>query len=80
METEKIDDNLAYKVIGCAMKVHGTLGNSFQEVIYQRALAIELRRADYYSQENWRCRYFTTVRVLEAEGLIFWLEMKCWWS
>ena len=27
------------------MKVHGTLGNGFQEVIYQRALALELRRA-----------------------------------
>ncbi|MBN1396666.1 MAG: GxxExxY protein, partial [Bacteroidetes bacterium] len=30
------------KIIGCAMKVHNSLGNGFQEVIYQRALAIEL--------------------------------------
>ena len=27
------------------MRVHNTLGNGFQEVIYQRALAIELERA-----------------------------------
>ena len=27
------------------MKVHKTLGNGFQEVIYQRCLAIELKRA-----------------------------------
>jgi GxxExxY protein len=27
------------------MKVHNTLGNGFQEVIYQRCLAIELRNA-----------------------------------
>lgn len=38
-------DELTYKVIGCAMKVHNTLGNGFQEVIYQRCLAIELEKA-----------------------------------
>lgn len=38
-------DNITYKINGCAMKVHNTLGNGFQEVIYQRCLAIELERA-----------------------------------
>jgi len=38
-------DTLTYAVIGCAMKVHNTLGNGFQEVIYQRCLAIELGKA-----------------------------------
>ena len=33
------------QIIGCAMKVHNTLGNGFQEVIYQRALALELSNA-----------------------------------
>jgi len=35
-------DKLTHKIIGCAMQVHLTLGNGFQEVIYQRALAIEM--------------------------------------
>lgn len=38
-------DELTYKIIGCAMKVHNTLGNGFQEVIYQRCLAIEFANA-----------------------------------
>jgi GxxExxY protein len=33
---------LTGKIIGCAMKVHGELGNGFQEVIYQRCLNIEM--------------------------------------
>jgi GxxExxY protein len=33
---------LTEKIIGCAMKVHSALGNGFQEVIYQRALEIEM--------------------------------------
>jgi GxxExxY protein len=34
--------DITEKIIGAAMKVHTTLGNGFQEVIYQRALEIEL--------------------------------------
>jgi len=36
---------LTGKIIGCAMEVHKRLGNGFQEVIYQRALEIEMRLA-----------------------------------
>ena len=38
-------DELTYSIIGCAMKVHNILGPGFQEVIYQRCLAIELSNA-----------------------------------
>ena len=34
-------EELTRRIIAAAMKVHSTLGNGFQEVIYQRALEIE---------------------------------------
>ena len=37
-------EDLTRKIIGCAMEVHKRLGNGFQEVIYQRALAIEMKK------------------------------------
>jgi GxxExxY protein len=37
-------EELTHKIIGCAMKVHSTLGSGFQEVIYQRAMAIEMKK------------------------------------
>ena len=40
----KIEDQLTHKIIGCAMKVHSTMGNGFQEVIYQRCMAIEMKK------------------------------------
>ena len=36
--------DITSRIIGCAMKVHNTLGNGFQEVIYQRCLAIEMEK------------------------------------
>ena len=38
------ESELTSKIIGCYMEVHRILGNGFQEVIYQRALAIEFNR------------------------------------
>ncbi|MDP3929910.1 MAG: GxxExxY protein [Bacteroidota bacterium] len=35
-------NELTHKIIGCAMEVHRFMGNGYQEVVYQRALSIEL--------------------------------------
>jgi len=43
---------LTSKIIGCAMRVHQILGFGFQEVIYQRALAIEMRLANISFQRE----------------------------
>lgn len=37
METT-LNDELTFKIIGSAMKVHAQLRSGFQDVIYQRAL------------------------------------------
>lgn len=64
MENEKIDDELTYKIIGCAMRVHATLGNGFQEVIYQRALSIEMRKNEFhFARELEMPLYYDSMRI-----------------
>jgi GxxExxY protein len=47
------ESELTSKIIGCCMEVHRILGNGFQEVIYQRALAIEFNRQNInFSREH----------------------------
>lgn len=57
-------DELTYKINGCAMKVHNTLGNGFQEVIYQRCLAIELQKAGIsFDREKEHTIYYEGFKV-----------------
>ena len=41
MTKEEIN-KITHKIIGCAMEVHNQIGSGFQEVIYQRALQLEM--------------------------------------
>ena len=57
-------DQITYKINGCAMKVHNTLGNGFQEIIYQRCLAIELERAGLHcDREKEHDIYYEGIQV-----------------
>ena len=74
--------DLTSKIIGCAMTVHKLLGNGFQEVIYQRALAIEMNLARIAFQREFEMPIFYreeqigTRRVdFLAEGIIS-VELK----
>jgi GxxExxY protein len=44
--------DLTYRIIGCAMKVHRSLGPGLKEGIYQRALAIEMTAAGLTHEEE----------------------------
>lgn len=57
-------EDITHKIIGCAMKVHSTLGNGFQEVIYQRALAIEMEKQNLeFKREMEMPVYYDTFRI-----------------
>jgi GxxExxY protein len=59
-----IKDELAYQVIGCAMKVHSKLGPGFQEVIYQRCLAIELEKINFnFTREQEHRIFYKNIEV-----------------
>lgn len=62
---------LTSKIIGCAIEVHTQLGNRFQEVIYQRALAIEMRLAGIEFNREFEMPIFIGKNKSELEELIF---------
>jgi GxxExxY protein len=75
-------DPLTYGVIGCAMNVHNEFGNGFQEVIYQRSLAIELKAAGiFFEREKKQIIYYKGIEVgsrradFIAEGKVI-IEIK----
>jgi GxxExxY protein len=43
---------LTYKVIGCAYKVHNTLGPGFLEKVYENALKLELHRLGIHVRQQ----------------------------
>jgi len=47
-------DNLTHRVIGCAYKVHNTLGFGFLEKVYENALRLELRKQGIHVQQQAR--------------------------
>ena len=54
------------KIIGAAMRVHAALGNGFQEVIYQRALAIEFTDVKLLFEREFSMKvYYKNIEVGE---------------
>jgi GxxExxY protein len=64
------------KIIGCAMKVHSVLGNGFQEVIYQRALAIEMEKAQLSFERELSMTIYYDEKYIGTRRVDFFVENK----
>lgn len=64
------------KIIGSAMKVHAALGNGFQEVIYQRALEIEMQEARPHFEREMNMPVFYKGRQIGERRVDFFVEGK----
>jgi GxxExxY protein len=59
-----VKDKLTYAVIGCAMTVHNIMGPGFQEVIYQRCMAIEMHKVGIeFQREKEQVVYYDGLEV-----------------
>ncbi len=66
--------DMTSKIIGCAMTVHKLLGNGFQEVIYQRALAIEMNLAKMSFQREFEMPIFYREEQIGTRRVDFLVE------
>ena len=64
------------KIIGSAMKVHAALGNGFQEVIYQRALEIEMKDAGLNFAREFSMPVFYKNQQIGERRVDFFVEEK----
>ena len=62
------------KIIGASMKVHAALGNGFQEVIYQRALEIELKESGLEFAREFNMPVFYKERIIGERRVDFLVE------
>jgi GxxExxY protein len=67
---------ITQKIIGAAMKVQAALGNGFQEVIYQRALEIEMNDSGLkFKREFSMPVYYKNIQIGERR-VDFFVESK----
>ena len=71
-----INDPLTYSIIGSAMKVHRELGQGFQELIYQRCLAIELEKAGLLFSREKECNIYYDGQIVGTRRANFIVNNK----
>jgi GxxExxY protein len=68
--------DITEKIIGAAMKVHAALGNGFQEVIYQRALEIEMKLLGLSFQREFEMGIFYRNELIGTRRVDFFVDEK----
>ncbi len=68
--------DITSKIIGCAITVHNSLGNGFQEVIYQRALAIEMELAGLAFDREFEMPIYYRMKQIGTRRMDFFVENK----
>jgi GxxExxY protein len=68
--------DITEKIIGAAMRVHAVLGNGFQEVIYQRALAIEMKYSNLSFEREHNMKIFYRDEEIGERRVDFFVERK----
>jgi GxxExxY protein len=74
--TEYKYKEITEKIIGSAMRVHAALGNGFQEVIYQRALAIEMTESGLHFQREFSMPVYYKNQQIGERRVDFFVEEK----
>ena len=69
-----LHEELTHKIIGCAMAVHSSLGNGFQELIYQRALGVEMRHDNLSFEREKEMSIFYRGEVVGNRRVDFFVE------
>ncbi len=71
-----LHEDLTRRIIGCAMEVHKRLGNGFQEVIYQRALQVEMNFVGLSFEREMEMAIFYRETEIGTRRVDFFVEGK----
>ena len=69
-------NGLTHAIIGCAMTVHRKLGRGFPEVVYQRALAIELYKNGFNAEREVELPIFYENEKVGSRRADFFVEKR----
>jgi GxxExxY protein len=73
-------EEVTHKIIGCAMQVHRTLRNGFPEVIYQRAMELEMAAKGIVYEPEKELPIYYLGEQIGVTRVDFFIEGNVWQS